>query len=131
MSLKFGVAAFVPEDVEDAHRRCPAVDLSEYAASRGLTPMGPVHMAAVRSVQPAFPDYVFNVVRGVLPGGFFGVIEHDLYEIATHPSTGIQYGGGFYGTKYTAKGPKGFLNKILPISISADDPVGPFAASAL
>jgi hypothetical protein len=74
---------------------------------------------------------VFNAARGVLPGGRFGVIEHDLYEIATHPSNGIQYGGGFYGSRYTAKGPKGFLNKILPISLSVDEPVGPFAASAV
>lgn len=128
--MKFGVAAFAPEDVADAHRRHPAVDLSEYAASRGLTPMGSVHIAAVRSVQPAWPDYVFNVVRGVLPGGFFGVIEHDLYEIVTHPSTGIRYAGGFYGAKYTAKGPKGFWNKILPFELSVDERVGPFAASA-
>ncbi len=131
MASKFGVAAFVPEDVEDAHRRQPAFEMNEYATSRGLTPMGSVHVAAVRSVQPAWPDYVFNLARGVLPGGRFGVIEHDLYEIATHPSNGIQYGGGFFGTQYTAKGPKGFLNKVLPISLSVDQPVGPFAASAL
>ena len=37
MSSKFGVAAFTPEDVEDAHRRHPASDLNDYAASRGLT----------------------------------------------------------------------------------------------
>ena len=131
MSSKFGVAAFVSEDVEDAHRRCPAVDPGEYAASRGLTPMGSVHVATVRSVQPAWPDYVFNVARGVLPGGRFGVLEHDLYEIATHPSTGIQYGGEFYGSRYNARGSRGFLNTLLPIELSHDEPAGPFAASAV
>ncbi len=131
MSAKFGVAAFAPEDVEDAHRRHPAVDLTEYAISRGLSPMGSVHVAAVRSVQPAWPDYVFNLARGVLPGGRFGVIEHDLFEIATHPSTGIQYGGGFYGSKYNARGSRGFLNTVLPIELSHNEPVGPFAASAV
>jgi hypothetical protein len=131
MSSEFGVAAFAPEDVDDAHRRRPGFDLTDYAASRGLTPRGGVHMAAFRSVQPAWPDYVFNVARGVLPGGRFGVLEHDLYEIATHPSTGIRYGGGFYGARYTSKGPKGFLNKVLPIAVTVDEPVGPFAASAL
>lgn len=131
ISPKFGVAAFVPEDVEDAHRRRPAVDLGEYAALRGLTAMGSVHVAAVRSVQPAWPDYVFNVARGVLPGGRFGVIEHDLHEIATHPSTGIQYGGEFFGSKYTSRGSRGFLNTVLPIELSHDEPIGAFAASAV
>jgi hypothetical protein len=131
MSPKFGVAAFVPEDVDDAHRRHPAVDLTEYATSRGLSAMGSVHVAAVRSVQPAFPDYVFNLARGVLPGGRFGVVEHDLYEIATHPSNGIQYGGGFYGSKYTARGSRGFLNTVLPVELSHDEPTGPFEASAV
>lgn len=131
MAKKFGVAAFTAEDVDDAHRREPAVDLTDYAASRGLTLLGSALVATVRSVQPAWQEYVFNAARGVLPGGSYGVIEHDLYEIATHTSNGIQYGGGFFGTQYTAKGPKGFLNKILPISLSVDEPNGPFEASAV
>ncbi len=99
--------------------------------SRRLTPLGSTQIAAVRSVQPAWPDYLFNVARGVLPGGRFGVVEHDLYEIATHPSTGIQHGGGFYGSKYTARGSRGFLNTVLSIELTHDEPTGPFAASAV
>jgi hypothetical protein len=131
MASKFGVAAFTAEDVDDAHRRQPAVDLADWATARGMSPLGQAHVAAVRSVQPAWPDYTFNVAKGVVPGGRFGTVEHDLYEIDTHTSNGIQYGGAFFGSSYTAKGPKGFLNKILPITLSDDAPVGPFAASAV
>jgi hypothetical protein len=128
---KHGYASFSKDDTEDAKRGEPAGTLDTYAAARGLTPMGQVKLTAFRGVLPAWPDYIFNVVRGVLPGGAIGVLEHELQEVPTDPSRGILWGGTFYDTHYTAKGPKGFLSKILPFELSVDEPKAAFEASAL
>ena len=126
----FGYAAFAPEDVEDAQRRRPPTDLGAYAAARGWELFGSTLVSTVRAAQPDWAEYTANVVSGAMPDGSYGVIEHELYEVETHASTGIQFGGAFYGARYSAKGPKGFWNKVLPFQISADEPEGPFAGSA-
>jgi len=128
---KHGYASFSRDDTEDAKRGEPAGTLDAYAAARGLTAMGQVKLTAFRSLLPEWPDYIFNVVRGVLPGGAIGVLEHELQEVPTSTSRGIEWGGTFYDAHFTAKGPKGFLSKILPFELSVDEPKAAFEASAL
>ena len=129
---KSNYGAFAKDDIEDAKRGEPAGTLDAYAAARGLTAMGQVQFTAFRGVLPSYPEYIFNVVRGELPGGGVGVLEHELQEVETDTSRGILWGGEFYGTHYTAKGPKGFWNKVLPFEITDSTPPDePFAASAL
>ncbi|HEX2086626.1 MAG TPA: hypothetical protein VHF89_13160 [Solirubrobacteraceae bacterium] len=76
-----GYAAFAAEDVEDAERGRPAVTLSEYADRRGLELLGNAMLAGWKRAQPRFPEYQFNVMRGPLPGGGYGVLLHELFEV--------------------------------------------------
>ena len=78
---KHGYAAFAPADVADARRGTPTVDLAPYAAARGLEFLDRQSPAGFSAAVPSFPEYRFNVARGVLPGGRYGVLFHQLLEV--------------------------------------------------
>ena len=80
----FGTAAFDPADAEDARRGRPDVSLEGFAAATGLTFKGTEQAGQFVSTLPTWPDYVFNVCRGTLPGGRYGVVDHELYEVQAH-----------------------------------------------
>ena len=103
-----GVAAFDRADVDDARRRRPDVDLGAYAASRGLEYNGSRISNGFRATTAAWPDYIFNSMRGVLPGGEFGLLQHELqeYKVTDRGFEGI--GGPFHAVSYTRK--KRFLS---------------------
>jgi hypothetical protein len=90
--------AFARADVEDAKRGAPATDLAAFAARRGLEPMGSVLIGAFTGILPDWPDYTFNVSRGVLDGGRFGLVEHELYEIDLENDGDLSMDGSFFGT---------------------------------
>ena len=101
----FGVAAFTRADVDDAKRRRPGVDLSGYAASRNLEYNGSRISNGFRAATAAWPDYIFNSMRGVLPGNEFGLVQHELQEYKV-TDTGFEgIGGPFHGVSYTRKKP--------------------------
>jgi hypothetical protein len=126
-----GYGAFAKDDVDDAKRGEPPGSLEAYAAARGLDYKGQLLYGAYGGILPRFPDYVFNVCRGVLPGGGVGMLQHELQEVEVSTSRGIMWGGEFHQTHYTAKG-RGFWNTVLPIEIfDKQPPDKPFAASAL
>lgn len=126
-----GYGAFAKDDVDDAQRGEPAGSLEAYAAARGLTFVGQQLYGAYCGILPRFPDYIFNVCRGVLPGDGVGMLQHELQEVEVSNSRGIMWGGEFHHTRYTARG-KGFWNTVLPIEIfDREPPDEPFAASAL
>jgi hypothetical protein len=91
-------AAFAREEVADAERGFPIVDLAAYAAARGLRRRNGNVLGAFVGSLPTWPDYVFDVVDGPLPDGRYGLVEHDLFEIDTD-SRGIRASGAFYGVK--------------------------------
>jgi hypothetical protein len=62
-------AAFSRDDVEDAKRGAPAIDLREYAARGGLEFLDHATPAGFRAALPCDPGLQSNVLRGVLPGG--------------------------------------------------------------
>jgi hypothetical protein len=127
---RFGYTAFAPEDKEDAKRGHPAVHLADYAASRGLSFYDQAVLGAFASLLPAFPEYTFNVMRGVLPGGRYGALQHQLEEIEVDQE-GIRGNGSFYGSKYTYKNPGGLLNLISPVDIISEKaPTEAFANNA-
>jgi hypothetical protein len=127
---KHGYGAFAKDDVDDARRGAPAGTLEAYPAARGLDYRGQARMSAFTGILPEYQEYIFNVVRGVLPGGGVGMLEHELQEVEVDQSRGIMWGGEFFGTRYAAKG-KGFWNTVLPIDIFDKAPAKePFAASA-
>ncbi len=128
---KHGYAAFAPEDVADAKRGAPDVDLAAYAAARGLTFRGSTILSAFRGVLPAWADYTFNAMSGVLPGGGYGLLEHELEQIATTAGSGIAMNGAFHGARFTARGPswKGLLLPFLDTERKV--PNEPFAPSAI
>jgi hypothetical protein len=96
-----GAAAFAREDVADAHRRHPEVDLYEYAAARGLEVLGSNTAAGYFAAMPGKDDLQFNVLRGELPGGRHGVLFHELlaWEVIGDRPAG---GGTFWGVSYTS-----------------------------
>jgi hypothetical protein len=109
-AAKHGYAAFAPEDVEDASRRRPAVSLEGYAASWGLEFKGRGGLAGFRGALPAFDDYAFNLLRGVLPGGRFGILYHELLH--THRDGGSSMPGTFHAVRTGSAG--GLLSGLIP-----------------
>ena len=79
---KHGYAALAREDVPDAKRGHPEVDLGDYAAQRGLEVFRGAMAAGFRAALPVFEEYRFNVLRGLLPGGCYGLMFHELMEVA-------------------------------------------------
>ena len=57
---KHGYAAYAREDVEDAKRGHPGVELRGYAAARGLEFLGNRLAPGFGSLTPAWPEHVFN-----------------------------------------------------------------------
>jgi hypothetical protein len=74
-------AAFSAEDVPDAKRGQPDVELPKYAAARELEFLDRGTPAGYRAALPGSPDVQHNVMRGVLPGGAYGILAHETLEI--------------------------------------------------
>jgi len=103
---RFKHAAFAAEDVEDARRGHPDFDLRAYAAARGLAYQESGAPPNFETVTPAWPQYVFNAVSGVLAGGDVGVLEHELMEVEVSTGgDGPRMGGKLFGVVYVAKDP--------------------------
>src|SRR5829696_9089993 len=99
-------AAFAREDVEDARRGHPDFALDDYAAARGLEFRRTGAPPNFETVIPEWPEYVFNAMSGVLPGGAVGVIQHELMEVEVSTGkTGPRMGGTLFDEVYTAKDP--------------------------
>jgi len=122
--------------VEDANRGHPDVGFEAYAAARGLQFYGQAVMGAFCGVLPTWPDYTFNVMRGILPGGGYGILEHELEEIGIADNGNFERGGTFWGTRAIGRssgggGIKGVVNFFSPIQIfDVKPPNEPFATSA-
>lgn len=116
--------AFAPEDVEDARRGAPAAGLEGWATARGLEPLGSTFLTAFLTALPRFDDYVFNVCRGEVRPGRFGMVAHLLEEL---PATDgeIDGGGTFYGTRIVTKRNLGSF-----FGFEKARPDEPFAANA-
>ena len=74
-------AAFSREDVADAKRGAPAVSLAGYAADRGLQFLDHATPAGYRTAVPCDPAFQFNLMRGPLPGGEFGLVGHEAFGL--------------------------------------------------
>jgi hypothetical protein len=124
-----GHAAFAAADVEDARRGRPATDLSAYAQRRGLTVRGQELLDAFAGVQPAWPDYTFNVLSGELAPGLLGLVEHELEEVEVD-ADGLAMPGAFHGARYTGRR-SSLLGLLVPfVDLNKKVPDAPFAASA-
>lgn len=96
-----GYAAFAREDVADARRGHPATSLEAYAAERGLEWLGRQSAAGFSAAFPGFPEYRYNAARGVLPGGRYGVLFHQLLEVPVTGSPNVS--GTLYGSVVKVK----------------------------
>src|SRR3954449_11867370 len=96
-------AAFARADVADSKRGFPASDLRGYATSRGLEFLDHATAAGYRTVLPCDEERQFNVVRGVLPGGAYGVMAHESLEIG-YSGEDLDWGGTFHSVRVVAKG---------------------------
>ncbi|MBL8779221.1 MAG: hypothetical protein JNK12_25075 [Acidimicrobiales bacterium] len=116
--------AFAPEDVEDARRGAPATSLQPWGEGRRLEFLGSSFVSAFLTALPAYDDYIFNVCRGEMRPGRFGMVAHLLEEL---PATDGQIDGGgtFYGTRVTTKRGLGSF-----FGFEKERPQEPFAANA-
>jgi hypothetical protein len=103
---KLNRGAFSPDDVEDAKRGHPAFDPRDYAARRDLEFLDHGTPAGFRAALPCEEELQSNVLRGVLPGGEYGVMAHEGLEIG-YSGDSFDWGGTFYSVRVTAKGETG------------------------
>lgn len=78
--------------IGDGFRGRPDVDLSGYAASRGLDFRGQSSLAGYLGAFTFTPELQFNVLRGVLPGGRSGVLLHHVAILDPESASGQFYG---------------------------------------
>jgi hypothetical protein len=100
---KHNRAAFSPEDVDDAKRGHPDLDLRDYAERRGLDFLDHGTPAGYRAAVPGQDELQSNVQRGTLPGGEYGVVAHEGLEIP-YSTDSPDWGGTFYGERVKLKG---------------------------
>jgi hypothetical protein len=127
-----GRASYAKEDVEDARRGRPDVDLSGFAAARGLRFRGSIRMSAFMSATPIWPDYVFNAMDGELRSGRYGLLEHELDEIGTSQDS-LDEAGTFYDISYTWR-TRESIGHFLSYGLIGDEgkePNEPFKANAV
>jgi len=110
---KLNRAAFRTEDVADAKRGYPDTDLREYAARRSLEFLDHGTPAGFRAAVPCEEELQTNVLRGVLPGGEYGVMAHEGLEIGY--SEDIEWDGTFHSLRVVAKGDGWFPPYWLPL----------------
>ncbi len=108
LAAKHGTAAFAREDIDDARRRRPDVDLRAYAEARGLEFHDRGLVPGFRMALPRFDAEMHNLVRGVLPGDRFGVLAHQVVQ--THHGSGIQ--GTFHAVRPSDPAP--FWKSFVP-----------------
>ena len=104
-----GYAAFEPADVDDAKRGRPDFDLRAFADERGLEFLDRADppLGGWKQALPRFPEYAFNMVRGVLPGGRYGLLWHEAWEImASGEGESVRYDvpGSYYSVHYKGVG---------------------------
>jgi hypothetical protein len=81
----------------DAVRTQPDIELTDWAARRGLDFRGSVAQGGHLSVTcPWSKGLLFNVVRGPWPGGTYGVLCHEA-RICEADAPGFFHGGGVVG----------------------------------
>ena len=119
-------AAFTPDSVDDARRGYPAVDLAAYGLARHLDPIGQALVGHFSGLNPVWPNYVFNVLRGELVPGRFGTVQHELYEIGLGDDGEPTQPGTYFGRRSTTN-----LDLSGLIGLIDDVPNEPFAAQAM
>jgi hypothetical protein len=111
-----GYAAFTQADVEDAKRRRPSADLTEYAAMRGLEMLGSRNPAGFFAALPLDPALQFNVVRGPLPGGEQGILFHEVLPLPVSDNGRPINEGTLHGFRFDPpterQGIRGALNMV-------------------
>src|SRR5947208_6805887 len=122
-----GYGAFARADVADARRRRPDVDLSGYAARRGLDMLGSRNAAGFFAALPLDEQLQFNVLRGPLPGGDQGLLFHHVLPLPVEPDGSVVNAGALYGYVYNPPGGKprlrDFFGGLIPLADVAIDAV--------
>jgi hypothetical protein len=130
--FRHGRASRVKEDIEDARRGRPDVDLSGFAAARGLRYRGSLRLGAFMSATPIWADYVFNAMDGPLRSGRYGLLEHELDEVAAGQDS-LDEAGTYFDISYSwvnRESIGSFLTSGL-IGDQGKEPNEPFAANAV
>jgi hypothetical protein len=100
---KHNRTAFSKEDVPDSKRGYPDFDLRDYGARRGLEFLDHGTPAGFRAAVPSEEEHQWNVLRGTLPGGAYGVLANEALDVGFTTDT-PDWTGTFYGTRVVAKG---------------------------
>jgi hypothetical protein len=113
----YGRAALAREDAADAKRRMPDTDFSGYAAARGLDHLGSRNAAGFFAALPLDERLQFNVMRGDLAGGRYGLLFHHLVAWPVDEE-GLPEGGPFYNIVWNPplKLEKGWWKQMIPVA---------------
>ena len=98
----FGHAAFDPADVEDARRGRPAFSLQPFAESNGFEFTDSEIYSGFVSTLPVWPQYTFNMCRGMFPGGRLGQVGHELLEVEAAEGS-VRDSGTYYDVRVTTR----------------------------
>src|SRR5436190_917611 len=96
-----GHGAFAKDDVEDAERRRPDIDLSAYAAGRCLDLLESRNAAGFFAALPLDPQLQFNVLRGTIPGGEHGILFHHVLPFPLSADGRLLNAGTVHGFSFT------------------------------
>ena len=122
-TFKHGFSAMAREDVADARRRRAERSIAPWAAARGLEVHGTARLAGFAPAQPRFLEEQQELLRGVLPGGRFGILFHRLLQ--THAGgDSAAMPGSYYGV--FVKPPRGALRRALTPNRSWIPVIGAF-----
>src|SRR3954452_23696281 len=110
-------AAFARADVKDSKRSFPQIALREYASAPSVEFLDHATAAGFRAALPCDEERQFNVLRGVLPGGAYGVMAHEALEIG-YSGEDLDWDGTFHSVRVVARGgmttPQ-FLLSMIPV----------------
>jgi hypothetical protein len=114
--LNHGYAAFDRDDIEDAKRGRPSFDTRAYAAEHGLEYFDePKMLGGWKQAMSRFREYMHNQMRGPLPGGRYGVLFHEAFEIASRgdgENNRFDIPGGYHSVFVKNTGSATWLNLI-------------------
>lgn len=100
----FSHAAFARDDLEDARRGHPAVDLGPYAQAEGLDLLGRGRLPEFIAFHKAWDEHTFNVMRGEVVPGRYGMLSHELYQVDLGDDHKPLRSGAWHGKRLQAKG---------------------------
>lgn len=99
----FSNAAFARDDIDDARRGHPDVDLRPYAEAHALDHLGQAQLGEFVGFHKPWNEHTFNVMRGEVVPGAFGTLSHELFQVDLGNDGKPMRYGAWHGIRLKAK----------------------------